>query len=300
MKKISSIVRNIMGRTMPRTLSKILFRATQGKKLDLNDPKLFDEKLMWLKLNNYNNNPLVWKYCDKYLVREYAVSNGVSSSNLPELLGEYQDANEIDFNKLPNKFALKCTHGCGFNIICKDKKELDYEKTRKTLNKWLKTKFGYESAELQYMHEKPRIICEKFIESRNSLPYDYKIYCFRGVAKCILVCSERDTDIKLNIFDLSWKELPVSKDEYKNTKKIDKPKSLNEMIGIAEKVSRPFPFVRVDFYEYNGKAILGEMTFTPAACLNYIYTDDGKKYLGDLLELDLKEDVLPKKQPGGN
>ena len=284
-----------MGRTMPKTLSKILFRITQGKKLDLNNPTLFDEKLMWLKLNNYNNNPLVWKCCDKYLVREYAIAKGVSNSNLPTLLGEYQDANEIDFDKLPNKFVLKCTHGCGFNIICKNKKELDIDKTRKTLNKWLKKKFGYEAAELQYMHEKPRIICEKFIENRDSLPYDYKVYCFRGVARCILVCSEREKETKLNIFDLSWKELSISKELYKNKKTINKPKSLKDMISIAEKVSKPFPFVRVDFYECNGKAILGELTFTPAACLNYIYTDYGKKYLGNLLQLDLKKDTMPKK-----
>ena len=285
MKKMVSFLGNIMGRIMPNTLSRLSFRMTQNKKLDLDNPTSFNEKLMWLKINNYNNNPEVWKCCDKYLVREYARNKGISEENLPELIGVYKDAYEIDFNELPKKFALKCTHGCGFNVICTNKSILDIDRTRKVLNKYLKMKFGYTTAELHYTHEKPRIICEKFIEGFDNLPYDYKIYCFNGIAKCVLVCSERDKLLRLNFYNLAWEEMPLGKESLRNKKTINKPKTLKEMITIAEKVSKPFPFVRVDFYESNNIPILGELTFTPAACIARYYSEFGNKYLGDLLTL---------------
>lgn len=282
MKNKKLLLKRTMGKIMPKTLSKILFKKTQNKSLDFKNPKTFNEKLMLLKLKDYNKNPDVWKCCDKYLVRDYVKEKGISEVNLPKILGVYNNANDIDFSTLPNKFVLKCTHGCGYNIICKNKATLDLDKTRKTLNKWLKVKFGYETAETHYIHEKPRIICEKFIEGLDSLPYDYKVYCFNGIPKCILVCSERDKDLRLNFYDLKWNELPLGKETLRNNKIINKPSTLNEMLEISSKVSKKFPFVRVDFYEENNTPILGELTFTPAACIATYYSDFGQEYLGSL------------------
>lgn len=280
----------VVGRFAPITLSKILFRLSQKHKLNLKNPQTFNEKLMWLKINNYNNNKTVWQCADKYQVRKYAKKHDVSENNLPTLLGIYKNANEIDFNKLPNKFALKCSHGCGFNIICQDKTKLDISKTKKQLNKWLKTRFGYASAEVHYTHIKPVIMCEEYINSqKNAWPYDYKLYCFNGEPKIILVTSERETNqLKLNWYNLDWQELPYGHAKNRNQKTISKPKHLAMMIKIAKQVSKEFPFVRVDFYEYKDHAIMGEMTFTPAANIATYYNQKGQRELGNMLQLNIE------------
>lgn len=286
LEKINSEFKKILCRISPKLLSKYCYYLVFKEKLDLDHPKKFNEKLMWLKLNKYMNDPIIWKCADKYLLREYVKEKGISKENLSELIGIYDSVDEIDFNKLPNRFALKCSHGCGFNIICEDKNKLDIKDTKDKLNKWLNTKFGYETAELQYIHQKPRLICEKFIDSNKGLPYDYKIYCFYGEPKLVLVCSERKKNLCLNFFDLDWNEIFIGKDKYRNTNTIERPSQLKNMIEISKKVSNDFPFVRVDFYEYNNKAILGELTFTPAACLATYYDEDKDQYLSDMLRIE--------------
>lgn len=284
--KIIRIIKYSMGKLFPIRYSKILFRIRQGYKIDLRNPKGFNEKLMWLKINNYFKNELVWKCSDKRLVRDYAITKGISEDNLPHLLGIYSSAYDIDYNKLPDKFALKCSHGCGFNIICTDKNKLDVSTTNKQLNKWLKTKFGYASAENHYTHIKPCIIVEEYIDSNKGLPYDYKLYCFNGKPKIVLVCSSREKELKLNYYNLKWQELPYGKEEYRNKEEIKKPSKLNDMIKMATKLSKDFPFVRIDFYQYQNKAILGEMTFTPAQCTATYYSKTGEKELAKLLNIE--------------
>lgn len=280
-------IKRIIGKYNCRLLSCLLYKKTFHKKLNLKAPQEFNEKLMWLKLTNYNKNKLVWECSDKFLVRKYLMSKGIKEENLPKILKVYNNTNEINFEELPNRFALKCTHGCGYNIICDNKNKLNNEKTIQKLAKWQKEKFGYDSAENHYTHIKPKIICEEYIDSNIGFPYDYKIYCFSGVPKLILVCSEREKKLRLNFFDLQWNELMIGKSEYRNTMKILKPKNLKSMISMAKKISSDFPFVRIDFYD-NGKAIIGEMTFTPAACLATYYNDEGNMYLASLLNLNQK------------
>jgi len=267
--------------------SEILYEGAFHKKIDWKNPTDFNEKLMYLKVFNYNNNPTVWACADKYQVRLYALNHGIKEKHLPELIGVYDNAKEIKEEKLPDKFVIKCTHGYGFNIICTDKKEFDIKKARRKLNKWQKTKFGYETGEVHYTHVKPKIIIEKFIEGNNGYPFDYKLYCFYGKPMLVLVCSEREEKLKLNFYDLKWNELMIGKEEYRNHKEIKAPRYLKDMIGIAKRVSKEFPFVRIDFYESNGKAIMGEMTFTPAACMASYYNETGNKYLSNLLDLSV-------------
>lgn len=265
--------------------SKYLFVRNQKKFLDLKNPKTFNEKLMYLKLYNYQNNKVVWRCVDKYCVREYLKSKGIQEKNLPEIIETYTNAKDINFEELPNKFVLKCTHGCGFNIVCTDKKQLNVKKTRKILNGWLNKKYGYETAELQYIHQKPIIICEKYIENNDKLPVDYKIYCFHGEPKVILVCSNRAKKLKFNYYDIKWNELLLGKKSNRNLNGVEKPKSLTSMIKLARLSSNEFPFVRVDFYENNDMPIIGELTFTPAACIDNDYTEEGQQYLGNLLKI---------------
>lgn len=266
----------------PKLGSYVIYFMKTGKILNLKNPKEFNEKLMYLKLNNYNYNELVWKCSDKYLMRDYCYSCGIPKENMTEIIKIYDNAIEINFDELPNKFAIKCTNGQGFNIICEDKSKLNYKKAIKKLDKWSKTKFGYESAELHYTHIKPRIICEKFIETiENEYPIDYKFYCFNGIPKIILVCINRKKGYKTEFFDMEWRRQYFRENESETI--IEKPKSFNEMVDIAKKISKEFPFVRIDLYEYNEKPVVGEMTFTPAACLGK-YKKEASKRLGDMME----------------
>ena len=136
-------------RISPELNSKILYFGMLKRKLNLKEPKTFNEKLMWLKLNTYKDNELVSQCADKYRVRDYVKKCGCEEI-LNDLIGVYDNANDIDFEKLPNRFVLKCNHAAGYNVICKDKSNLDIDKTRKKLNKWLKRDYWAMYSELQY------------------------------------------------------------------------------------------------------------------------------------------------------
>lgn len=291
-KKLAKIIVSLCTHISPKLGCKVIYFLKFKKLPNINKPTEFNEKLIWLKLNNYNNNPLVWKCSDKYTMRDYCINCGIEEKNLTKIIGVYERAQDINFEILPKKFALKCTHGMGFNIICEDKERLDKEKARKKLNKWLKTRFGYESAEIHYTHVKPKIICEEFIENNdNEFPIDYKIYCFNGKPEIILVCTDRKNHYKTTFYDTNWNLVHLRDSEINVD--LDKPRSLEKMIKIAQKLSEDFPFVRVDFYEYKGEPIVGELTFTPAACLGE-YTKEASEYLGKkicLQEFKEKEEL---------
>lgn len=277
----------------PVMASKIMFYKTNKKRLDLNNPIWFDEKLQKLKLYKYSKDPLASICADKYDVRKYVIENGCGHI-LNELVIEkaFLDARDIPWDDLPNKFVLKCTHGCKMNIICTDKNKFDIKQATCLLNKWLKEKQWKEQAELHYKRIVPRIIVEKYIDfdisKQGNLPIDYKIYCFNGVAKVILVCSNREFGVKYNYYDLEWNSLnEYIKPELRTDIIDEKPQSLYQMIEYSEKLvaGGDFPFVRVDFYESNGKAIFGELTLTPSGCNDDDYTEYGQIELGKMLKL---------------
>lgn len=267
----------------PILASKYLYRKATGKKLNLKEPQDFNEKLQWLKL--YWQNPLVVKCADKYEVRNY-IKNCGCEEILNELYGVYENTSEIDWDNLPQRFALKCTHGCGFNIICDDKDKLDKDQTLTKLNEWLNIKYDRYAAEVHYGKMKPRLLCEQYIETTSGfLPNDYKVYCFNGKPELVLICTDRAVGYKRVFLDLKWKKVALVKEDIPNSHLPDKPNCFSEMLEYAEKLAKPFPFVRVDFYDYNGNPILGEMTFTPVGCMATYYNDSGLKLLGDMLQL---------------
>lgn len=273
----------------PKFSCKLLYFIRTKKWPNLKEPKTFNEKTTWLKLNEYNNNKLISKCADKYEVREFIEENKCAEI-LNELYGVYENFDDINFDKLPNKFALKCTHGCAYNIICKDKSEFNIEEARKKVNKWMKEKYGYATTELHYTRIKPRIIIEKYLCDKNGkMPIDYKFYCINGNVKCILVCSERDENLKLSYYNQKWERLDYEKKEWSSKKNIAKPKKLNEMIKIAKKLSKKFPFVRVDLYCDKEKIIFGELTFTPACCCAPYYNEYSDKELGKKIEIQSKQ-----------
>lgn len=272
--------------TSPVLASKYLYRGATGKKLNLRHPQDFNEKLQWLKL--YWRNPLVAKCTDKYEVREYAATCGCKEI-LNQLYGAYEHPSEINWGKLPNRFALKCTHGCGCNIICDDKDKLDKDQTLAQLNEWLKRRYDRIAAEIHYAQIKPRIICEQYLETNAGfLPNDYKVYCFNGKPELVLVCTDRSSDLKLTWVDLNWQRMNIGTENFWRAELPRKPDCLEAMIYYAKKLANPFPFVRVDFYDYNGRPMFGEMTFTPAACMARYYNETGLQRLGEMLQLPNK------------
>lgn len=274
----------------PAVVSEIRYKNSFHRKLNLKNPKYFNEKLMWLKLNRYGNDPLVIQCADKYAVREYIEKCGLGHI-LNDLLGVWERAEDVEWEKLPKKFAIKCNHGCGYNIICKDKSKFDTAKAEKQLRKWLKEEHWKEYAELHYRKIPKRIICEKYLEGKNdALPVDYKIYCFHGKPKYIGNFIERNMEkhtILRGYFDLDWNPSPVFKfvDDME-VEKFPRPESLEEMLSYAEILSKPFPFVRVDFYEVDGKVYFGELTFTPTGCLGTYYTEKADLELGEMLDVN--------------
>ena len=234
--------------------STILYIVRTHKIPHYKKAKNFNDEMMKLKLS-YKNNDIVIRCTDKYEVRNYVKEKGCKEI-LNELYGVYKDTNEINFEELPNKFALKCTHGCAYNIICKNKQEMNIEKTKKKLKQWMKEKYGWATGELHYTKIEPRIICEKYLcDKDGKMPIDYKIYCFNGKPKCILVCSEREEKLKLSYYDLKWNRLNYEKKNWSCKKSIEKPKNLEKMITYAEKLAKGFKFVRVDLYNEDGKII---------------------------------------------
>lgn len=283
--KIGKRLLSTITRVSPKLNAELLFFIRTKKVPNLKKPKSFNEKTTFLKLYNYNQDVFIPKLVDKYEVRKYVEDKGFKES-LNEIYGVYDNFDEIDFDKLPKKFAIKCTHGCAYNIICSDKSKLNIEAAKNKINYWLNEKYGLATCELQYTKIKPRIIIEKYLCDDNGImPKDYKFYCMNGHVKCILVCSERESKLKLSYYDTNWKRVKYEKEKWSSLVDIEKPKNLKIMIDMAEKLSGKYPFVRVDFYNDNGDIIFGELTFTPACSCAPYYNDQSNELLGDMLKI---------------
>ena len=300
MKSIISKYYNELSVLFYRTLSivsptlntKIRYRKAFNKRLDLDNPKTFKEKLLVLKLKRYIKDPLVIKCADKYAVREYILEQGCENILIP-LLASYNKANEIDWGILPNSFVIKWNFGCGFNIICTDKNKLNIAETITKLNKWEKSKSYLNYSEMQYAKTPKKIIIEEYLKPKiGELPADYKVYCFNGIPKAILYMCERGTNsMSAAFFDVSWNFISeTGKSVYKTfDRNIEKPSCLKEMIDVSMKLSEPFEFVRIDYYVINDKLYFGEMTFTPAGCISVSECSINGKTMGELLDISKNE-----------
>lgn len=274
---------------------KLWFERTTKEKLDLENPKTYNEKIQWMKL--YDSTPLKTRLADKYLVRDW-VKEKIGEKYLIPLLGVWDNFDEIDFNKLPDSFVLKANHGCGWNIIVKDKNKFDINDARKKFDNWMKMNFAFKfGLELHYMNIPPKIIAEEYLENDNNDLYDYKVFCFNGKAESIMYLSERKQGLKMAFFDLNWNKLPFTYSFPRNEADIPKPKNLKLLIELSERLAADFSHVRVDFYILNdGSLKFGEMTFSSASgtCKwnppeqNYIY--------GELIQLPQKNPIPEKMQ----
>ncbi len=276
---------NLLYRLSPELDLKLLFRLKLGYKLNLKEPCTYNEKLQWIKL--YDKNPLIPVCCDKYTVRKYLESKG-RGSLLNELLWEGFHPEEIPFDRLPDRFVIKVTHGSTFNIICRDKSNFDAGAAVAKCRKWLKAKFLPCYGEWFYGVEKPRIIVERYLEGDNGQPlFDYKFFCFNGEPRLIYVDTWKSGKHAINAYDMDFRLLDGVELGYPNDKdtKIEKPACLDEMKKIAADLSKDFLHVRVDLYYTHGKIYFGELTFTKGAGFGKIKPYEFDKKMGGWLKL---------------
>lgn len=266
---------------------KVWFFKKTGQILNLYDPKTFNEKIQWLKL--YDSTPIKTRLADKYLVRDW-VKEKIGEEYLIPLLGVWDKFDDIDFDKLPDRFVLKCNHGCAYNIIVKDKSKFNKKEARKKINKWMKENFAYKHGlEIHYKDIIPKIIAESYIEDSNKELNDYKFLCFNGKPEFIWIDQGRFDDHRRNLYNTKW-ELQPFLITWKNTKKeILPPENLEKMVELAKILSKDLNLVRVDFYNVDGKIYFGEMTFTSGSGTEEFIPSKYNRILGDMLELPSKE-----------
>lgn len=241
---------------------KAAFLARFGRKLDLNNPKTFNEKMQWMKL--YNRKPEYTMMVDKYKVRNY-IAEQLGEEYLIPLLGVWDNPDEIDFDTLPNQFVLKCNHNSGLGMcICKDKSKLDIQSVKEELRKGLAQDYYLTGREWPYKNVPRKIICEKYMtdETKGDLK-DYKFYCFNGKVKMLGIYSDRNKKCptKADYFDENYQWIDMIWGYDRAEKKPEKPAKFMEMIEVSEKLSTGLTAVRVDLYQCGEKIYFGEMTF---------------------------------------
>ena len=248
------------------TFLKMKYKLMMGKKLDLENPKTFNEKLQWLKLHDRNLE--YTKMVDKYEAKEY-VANIIGKEYIIPTLGVWDKFDDIDFDALPNEFVLKPTHTSGNVFICKDKSKIDYKKLKKQVNKWLKRDYYKIHREWPYKNVKPRIIAEEYLENKDHTSIkDYKFYCFNGQADYVMICTGRETGHpKFYFYNKEWKFMRnMSNDGMKLEGKLEeKPIGIEKMFEIAEKLSQGIKFVRMDLYNVNEKIYFRRIYVFPSS-----------------------------------
>ena len=271
-------------------MSKLYFKIVLKEKLDLKNPRTFNEKLQWLKLYYYPQNDLAVKCADKYRVREYIKEKGYENTLVP-LLGAWNNVEDIDWDSLPNKFVLKCNHGCAYNILCNDKTKFDKEAAVKQLKKWMQEDFGAFNIELHYSKIKPHITCEEFL---GDCIMDYKFFCFNGEPKYIYVSNDliHDRQAQIGFFYLDGSKMPMTRDDYTDIPCVTLPPFFDEMKEAAIKLSKDFPFVRVDFFLANDRYYFAELTFTTGAGMMPFNPEKYDLEWGRMLNIeDLRNDM---------
>ena len=254
--------------------------------LHLDNPVRYTEKLQYLRLCAYPKNKEVSRCAGRVGVRDYLKENGLEEYLIP-CLGIYDKFDDIDFDKLPNSFVLKCTHGCAMNYICYNKESINKKALKKQFDKWLKTNYGKKTVELHYSPIKPQIIAEELILEKGKLPTEYKIHVFNGEARNLYVVTSRGEDIRYNNYYIDW--TPFDGSQFNGWKKTDyplnKPENFSKMVELAEKLAKKLPFVRVDLYNIEGRIYFSEMTFTPAKGTLILDDDKVDFEMGEWLDI---------------
>jgi hypothetical protein len=279
-----------LGFVPDRIMIPIQYRIKTGRKLNLRNPVRYTEKLQWYKL--FYRIPLMTMCSDKYAVRKYVKKRGLDSI-LNGLYAVYDSPDSIDFDSLPNSFAMKMTVGSGMNYFVTDKSKEDISKLRALVKEWFAADSSSYGREWCYYNIKPRIVFEELLpmDDRNDLP-DYKFFCFDGEPFCLYTMidyTQNHENGRLGFFDTNFKLLPYYRKDFKPIEEqIPKPKNFELMVKYARILSKGFPHVRVDFYNLNGRIVFGELTFYNASGYTAFEPDKFDFILGEKF-------VLPKK-----
>lgn len=263
--------------------SKRKFKYIFDRDLDLKNPVTYNEKIQWLKLND--RKEIYTTLVDKYSVRE-EIKKIIGDKYLIPLLGVWENANDIEFDKLPNQFVLKCTHNSGKGMcVCTNKKNLNIKKTIKKLNLGLKENYYLKSREWPYKNVKPRIIAEQFIGENNRTPNDFKFFIIEGKIECIMICSDRDTNkTNFSFYDKDWNRYSNEQNE----KEFSKPEMLSEMIQVTNRIAEKLPKIhtfRVDLYNTKGKIYFGEITLYNDGGFDDDITEETDRMMGSKVKL---------------
>lgn len=269
----------------PKLNTQLHFLLDTKRLANLDSPSTFAEKISWLKLYRYRDDPLVVRCADKLAVRSYVQERGLGVL-LNELIGVYRRPEDIPWDRLPDQFVLKWSFGSGYNCIVRSKSEECAGQVIQKLKHWEHKKYWLLYGELQYKTSVPHILCERFLDPAPQADLlDYKFYCFHGEPKAILVI-DRTSDEKKGIFMTpEWEYLADIPGKYVPFFP-ERPSSLLTMCAAARELSRPFPFVRADFYEWQGKAVFGELTFTPGAGISPSEAPIEGRGMGEYISLD--------------
>lgn len=261
---------------------KLVYWGETGKKLNLDNPQTFNEKLQWIKL--YDRKPEYSTYVDKYEVRRY-IAETIGENYLIPLIGVYESVEEIPWDNLPNQFVLKCTHGSSANIICLDKNKLDIEEAKNKLRKWMKKSWYWFGREWPYKNIKPRITCEEFISDKDITPDDYKVLCFNGKARLIEVHIDRYGSHKQDFYDIQWIKTNISQGGTNSNFVYKEPKHFKEMVELSEKLASDMYHVRIDWFVVKEKLYFGEITFFDGSGYTLFDNEKDDYLLGSLIQL---------------
>lgn len=252
-----------------------------GRVLHLKHPVLYNEKLQYIKL--YDRDPRYSEYADKLAVRDF-VSERAGDKYLIPMIARYDSADEIDWDRLPDRFVLKCTHGSGSNIICADKSKLDISDSRRKLDRWMSMNWFNTSREWPYKNIEPRIIVEEYLEGPNgAVPFDYKIMCFEGEPTYIIVDADRYSKHTRSFYDVNWIRQDMFNRHPGIPYEIERPEKLSEMLELARLLSRGLHHVRVDMYVVGGAIYFGEMTFFHGYGMEVYRPLEFERHMGDLI-----------------
>lgn len=267
------------------TYLKFVYRIALGKKLDLNNPKTFNEKLQWLKLNDRKD--IYTTMVDKYEAKKY-VAERIGAEHIIPTLGVWNHFDEIDFNALPDQFVLKCTHDSGGLVICTDKSKFDRKAARKKIEHSLKRNFYWFGREWPYKNVPARIIAEKYMSedennTESSVLTDYKFFCFDGIPRIVYVSKDKADDPRTDFFDMDFKRLPIKmKDPNSNPDMIpQKPERFEEMKEYAAELAKGIKHLRVDFYQIDGEIYVGEQTFYHCSGFAEVRPEEWNYQMGD-------------------
>ena len=250
-----------LGFLSDKAFIKLIYRLRMGKKLNLENPQTFTEKLQWLKL--YDHNPQYCQMANKLQMRDF-VKSKIGEGYTVKVLGIYDSWAQIDFAKLPKAFVLKTTHDSGSYVICKDKDSLSVKQikeAKKKINRSLRRNYYKTTREWQYKNIKPQIIVEEFLDDGQNNLTDYKFFCFNGKCEFLYIMEEASSAPTQVILDANFNRLPFRMDDEPSETMPQKPACLEEMLSYAQKLSQGIPFLRVDMYLVNDKIYIGELTF---------------------------------------